>query len=235
VSSPLGSGTWGQAFGATSTPAVPVAEADGDSRPGNDRLIELIAVLLLGVATVATAWCGFQSAQWSNRSNDLAQAGSTQHIEAARLFGAALQGISYDSSVVTAYAAAQSAGDTRLVDFYRTTLVRQDFLPVLRRWEQQVAAGQVPIKLTEDQAYLDQQLADYSKALTTANQSNQESQVAAQNAGEYLRLTIVLAMALFFAGVTSSFRHRLSRLLLVVASAVTLVLAFSQLIGLPLA
>ena len=88
--------------------------------------------------------------------------------------------------------------------------------------------------MTEDEDYLDQQFADYRKALAVGDQATQESEAAAETAGDYLGLTIILAMALFFAGVTSSFKFRLPRLLLLTASIITLVLAITRMIGLPI-
>ena len=40
---------------ATMTESVPIA----------DRILEILAVLLLGITTVGTAWCGYQASQWS--------------------------------------------------------------------------------------------------------------------------------------------------------------------------
>lgn len=236
MSSTTDPGTWARPFADTAAGTAPSAESGTtrEGRTGVDRFIELICVVVLGVATITTAWCGFQSAQWSNRSSELARIASDQHIEAARLFGAAIQRVSYDGSTATAYAAAKADGNTRLLEFYRRTLIREDFLPVLDRWEEEIAAGQAPVRLTEDEEYIDQQFADYRKALAVGDQATQESEAAAETAGDYLGLTIILAMALFFAGVTSSFKFRLPRLLLLTASIITLVLAITRMIGLPI-
>ena len=71
-----------------------------------ERLIEMIAVLLLGIATVGTAWCGYQSSQWNGAQSDLARTASDQRVEASRLFGLATQQVSYDASSVAQYAQA---------------------------------------------------------------------------------------------------------------------------------
>ena len=236
MSSTTDAGTWAKPFADTAAGPAPSAESGTtrEGRTGVDRFIELICVVVLGVATITTAWCGFQSAQWSNQSGELARTASVQHVEAARLFGAAIQRVSYDGSTATAYAEAKAAGNTRLLEFYRRTLIREDFLPVLDRWEEEIAAGQAPVRLTEDEEYLEQQFADYRKALAVGDQATRESEAAAETAGDYLGLTIILAMALFFAGVTSSFKFRLPRLLLLTASIITLVLAITRMIGLPI-
>lgn len=204
------------------------------SMPFGDRLIELIAVVLLGITTIGTAWCGYQAAQWGSRSGDLAQTASDQHVEGARLFGAAVQRVAYDSTIVAQYAAARAAGNDRLVAFYRTSIVRPAFLPLLNRWEADVRAGKAPTGLTEDPAYLADQFAAYQASVTAAEQATQASQAATENASGYIATTILLAVALFFAGVTSSFHYRPARIILVIATLGTVAIAATRLADLPI-
>jgi hypothetical protein len=200
-----------------------------------DRLIEIIAVLLLGIATVGTAWCGYQAAEWSDRDADLARAATDQHVEGARLFGAAIQRISYDSATIAQYAQARARGETRLQEFYRETLIRPTFLPVLKRWEADIAQGRTPLSLTEDPAYLAREFAAYQETLAAAKEANQASEQASENARNYVAITILLAVALFFAGVTSSFRYRPARVMLLAAALGTVTIAALQLVDLPIA
>lgn len=206
----------------------------GTSIPAVDRLIEIVAVLLLGLTTIGTAWCGFQAAQWNGRSSDLARVASEQHLDSARLFGLATQQVSYDSQIVAQYAQAKSTGNTRMLRFYRNSLVRPDFLPVLDRWEATVDSGELPTGLTEDTAYLASQLSGYDQAVKAASDSTRAAQEAGQVADAYVATTILLAAALFFAGVTSSFRYRPARTLLLVAAIGTVAVAASRLAGLPI-
>ena len=134
---------------------------------GRDRLLEIIAVLLLGLATLGTAWCGFEAAQWSGNSSDLARQASDEHVESARLFGVATQKISYDGTMVAQYALAATQGNEQLLEFYRNSLIRPDFLPVLEEWVAEVKAGQSPTPLLEDPDYLATELADYQAAVAT--------------------------------------------------------------------
>ena len=199
-----------------------------------DRLIEIIAVLLLGVTTIGTAWCGYQAAQWNGESGDLARTASQQHLESARLFGLATQKVSYDSQIVAQYAQAKADGNTRLQRFYRESLIRRDFLPVLDRWEATISSGQSPPRLTEDPEYLAAQLAEYQRTLEAAKDAVTASNQAGDIADEYVAITILLAAALFFAGVTSSFRYRPARTLLLIAAIGTVAVAASRLADLPL-
>jgi hypothetical protein len=173
-----------------------------------DRLIEIVAVLMLGITTVGTAWCGYEASQWNGQQSDLARQSSDERVEAGRLFGLATQKVAYDSSIIAQYAVAAQAGNTALTDFYRKTLVRTDFLPVLDKWIAEVKAGGTPTNLTEDQDYLNAQFKDYKAATASAEALSAESQAAGNTGDQYVVTTILLAVALFFAGVTSSFRYR---------------------------
>ena len=182
--------------------------------PFVDRLIELIAVVLLGITTVGSAWCGYQASKWGIENSDLMQEASDQHVEGARLFGAAIQRVSYDSMTVAQYAEARQAGNERLARFYRTSLVRPQFLPTLDRWEAEVRAGRTPNGLAADPEYLAEQFADYQETVAAAEAATQAGQEASDNATGYVATTIMLAIALFFAGVTASFQYRPARIFL---------------------
>jgi len=199
-----------------------------------ERLIEIIAVLLLGIATVGTAWCGYQSSQWNGAQTDLARESSDERVEASRLFGLATQKIAYDANIVAQYAQAVVQGDDRLAQFYRQNLVRPPFLPLLDEWQAEIAAGQAPTSLFQDQAYLDTQFGEYQKAVDSAEALSQQSQQASETSNEYVITTILLAIALFFAGVTSSFRYQPARVFLVLLAVGTVAVAAVRLADLPI-
>jgi len=200
-----------------------------------ERLIEIIAVLLLGIATVGTAWCGYQSSQWNGAQTDLARESSDERVEASRLFGLATQKIAYDANIVSQYAQAIVQGDDRLAQFYRQNLVRPPFLPLLDEWQAEIAAGGAPTSLFQDQEYLDTQFAEYQTAVDQAEALNQQSQQASATSDEYVITTILLAIALFFAGVTSSFRYQPARVFLVLLAVGTVAVAAVRLADLPIA
>jgi hypothetical protein len=201
--------------------------------PGADKLIELIAVLLLGLSTLGTAWCAYEATQWGGQSSDLGRQAAQQSVENARLFGLATQTIAYDSMTVAQYAQAVSDGNTRLRAFYRQSVIRPDFLPTLNRWEAEVRAGRSPVPLGQDPEYLATQLAPYEKSVAASAETARQSQEAGTTASAYVSVTILLAVALFFSGVVSTFRYRAARALLLAASLATLGVAASRLASLP--
>jgi hypothetical protein len=201
------------------------------SQPG--RLIEIVTVLLLGVATVGSAWSAYQVARWNGVETDEARASAALRIEGSREYALATQVVAYDSATVSQYAAAVAIDNERLQDFLRTTLVRPDFLPVFERWEAQIAAGETPTNLIADQEYLGELFADADAADAAAVVASVRSEEAGANADDYIRLTLFFASALFFAGITASFSNRLSRLMLLVGAGAILAVAGVLLAGYP--
>ncbi|HZB39988.1 MAG TPA: hypothetical protein VE487_03435 [Ilumatobacter sp.] len=203
------------------------------SRQSNNRLSEMIAVLLLGVATIGTAWCGYQASRWNQEQGEISRDGSDLRVEGNRQFGLATQAIVYDANLVAQYAKAVVDGDTQLQDFLRSTLFRAEFLPVVDRWQQAVQDGETPPRLLEDREYLDSQLADYQATQAEAEAKDVEAKEAGENGDDYVLLTVLLAAALFFAGVTTSFKMQMARLVLLMFATVLIAYCLSRIATLP--
>jgi hypothetical protein len=205
------------------------------NRSSNNRLSEMIAVLLLGVATIGTAWSGYQASRWNQDQNDIAREASDLRVEANRQFGLATQSILYDANLVTQYAQAVSNGDTRFQDFLKNTMFRPDFLPVIERWQAAVQAGKTPPRLLDDQDYINKQLAPYQATQAKAEAKDLEAKDAGSNGDDYVLLTLLLAASLFFAGVTTSFKLEPARLILLLLAGVLLAYCISRIATLPVA
>jgi hypothetical protein len=210
------------------------AASGGQGKSRRERLIETVAVILLGVATVGSAFCGYEATQWNGEEARLVRQASTDHVESNRLFGLATQIIAYDTNIVAQYAQAAAAKNEPLKEFYRKSLVRPAFLPILDDWEAQVASGVLPTNLLEDQEYLDEQFADYRKVDAAAVTATAAGEEAGNNADEFVLTAIFLAVGLFFAGVTSSFRYPLARYTLLAAAALTVAYSATRLVDLPI-
>ncbi|WP_433305385.1 hypothetical protein ACQP2F_17925 [Actinoplanes sp. CA-030573] len=207
---------------------------DEDS-PFGDRLLEVIAVVLLAVSTLGTAWSAYQASQWSGVQTQDNQQETNHRLEANRQFARATQTFTYDSSVIALYAQAVQAKNAALADFYRGTMARKGLLPFLDKWEATVRAGGTPTPLLEDPQYVNAQSSGYTAEQDAAEKAARAAQQAAQQSQSYTLNTIVLAVALFFAGVTSSFRYRSVRTLLIILAILTLSFAATRLADLPIA
>ena len=206
-----------------------------DSRQFGDRILELSAAALLGLATVATAWCAFQAVRWNDRETDEARNAAQERLAASRQFNLGTQKVAYDATISALYAQAIVNNQEQLQQFYRDNLVRPEFLPVIEEWERQAANGEPLTNLLENEEYIASQLAASEEADAAAEESLARSQDASDNAAGFIQTTIFLASALFFAGITSNFRSRLVRLLLLLGASTTFAVGIASIADLPVA
>ncbi len=211
----------------------PSSKSNNDRTQRGDRLIEVFAVVLLAIATLGSAWCGYQASRWNGEEAEFARQATDARVEASRQFGLATQKVAYDSTIVAQYAQAYIDGNERLMSFYRATLIRPDFLPIIDRWQEQIVnGGETPTNLFQDEEYIASQFSEYTEAEAKANELNIDSQVAGEVSDDYVLTTLLLASALFFAGVTTSFRIRIPRLFLLACAAFTIAYATSRVVTL---
>ncbi len=50
---------------------------------GRNRMLEIIAVILLGIATVGSAFCGYEATRWNTREGDLERDAATSRVVAS--------------------------------------------------------------------------------------------------------------------------------------------------------
>ena len=200
------------------------------------RIIEVLTVLLLALATVGSAWCAYQVSQWTGEETDAARASGVARISGSREYALATQVVAYDAATVAQYAEAVADENERLQEFLRTSIIRPGFIPLLDEWEGFVAeTGQAPPNLIENEEYLSDLFAEADAFDEAALAATLESERAGQNADDYILTTLFMASALFFAGVTASFASRFTRIILLSLSAVTLGFAAARIAGYPIA
>ena len=215
------------------SPWAAAPSKSNDRRPG--RFIEVVTVMLLGLATVGSAWSAFQVSRWNGVETDNARVSASLRIEASREYALATQKVAYDAAAVSQYAQAVSTDNVNLQRFIRETIVRPDFLPILDSWKAQTDVGELPTNLLQNQEYLDELLAPSRALDEQALAATDLSEDAGNTADDYIRLTLFFASALFFAGITASFNTRFTKLLLLGAAGITMAVAGTLLAGYPVA
>ncbi len=168
-----------------------------------ERRLELCAVLLLALTTLATAWCGYQAARWSGeQSENFARASSTR-IKSQQASTRAGQLRIDDLLYFDGWLDARQSGNTRLAAIYRRRF-RPEFLPAFRAWIAQrpfsnprTALG--PLYLPE------YRLADSARSArldAAADKLFEEGTSAKRTDDRYVLSTVFFAAVLFFAGIS---------------------------------
>ena len=212
------------------------SRARGASAPtAVGRIIEVATVLLLGLATVGSAWSAYQVSQWNGLETDEARIANSHRIDASREYALATQIVAYDAAVVSQFAQAVALDNEALQTFLDATLIRPGFRPIVEEWRQQIADGATPTNLLENEEYKAGLFAASEAADNEAAAASIRSVEAGSNAEDYVLLTLFFATALFFAGVTASFNTRFTKIVLLTAAAAVLLFAGAQLVAYPVA
>ena len=219
----------------TASSAQHGTQAGSAEPPKASRLIEIVTVVLLAVATVGSAWSAYQVARWNGIETDEARNSGAFRIDASREYSLATQIVAYDAAAVGQFGQAVAAGNEDLQEFLRETIIRPGFEPILQQWREEIDAGMVPTNLLENDDYLRELFAESDKLDAASLGATQRSEEAGDNADGYVRLTLFFATALFFAGITASFSSRTARLMLLSAAGVTVAIAIGLLVSYPVA
>ena len=90
------------------------------SEPRGERLarLELVATVLLALATVATAWSSYQASRWNAEQAKAAAGANALRISSAKFDALANTETQVDVGTFTAWVDAYSHRDTKLAGFY---------------------------------------------------------------------------------------------------------------------
>src|SRR3954447_3053374 len=168
-----------------------------------ERLLELGAVLLLSLTTLATAWSGYQAARWSGEQSQLYARASATRIKAQQQSTAAGQLRIDDLLYFNGWLDAKRANDEQLAGIYRRRF-RREFVPAFRAWLAQkpfTNPAAIPGPL-----YMPQyRLAANSRSHALDAQADRlylDGTEAKTNDDRYILSTVFFAAVLFFAGIS---------------------------------
>src|SRR5262245_36390033 len=82
------------------------------------KWVEPVAALLMALATLSTAWCSFESAAWTRKSNRLMNEFNTLERKAGLLTMQGTQQATIHAAMFMQLLAAEQTGNEKLVNFY---------------------------------------------------------------------------------------------------------------------
>ena len=204
---------------------------DCNKRP---RWVETVCTLLLSLTTLGTAWCVYQSNQWSGEQYFRIEDSSGADRQRLMLEINAMQKRSFDAGMFISYATAYSEGNNRLAGFLRERF-RPEFKKAADAWEatkpqKNPAAPKSPFEMseyvlaeTENAAWFREQAATFRQA---ANQAN-------RNSGNYVLLTIIFALALFLSGMAGLTTERFRQKFFVFAASLIFIITLIVILRIP--
>ncbi len=177
--------------------------------PRRDRILEMYAAALMSIATVATAWCAYQSAEWGGEQAFLLGESQRSGREADLHSALAAQKRNLDVAVFMEWIGGLATDNERLTDFYA-----ERFPPNLGvavdAWlatEPRTNPDAPPHPFAMDEY----QVAEDTLAARAAVESEAkwaEARQADENGDRFVLLTVIFASVLFFGGIEQKFTDR---------------------------
>jgi hypothetical protein len=186
--------------------------------------LELLATALLALATVATAWSGYQASRWNGEQAKAAARASALRIESAKTDALANAQQQVDVATFMSWIDAYARDETELADFYFARF-RAEFKPAVDAWVATRPRRNPDAPLTPF-AMDEYKLA----ARAEAGRLDAEAEIAAgqartnvQRSTNYVLGVVLFAAALFFAGMSARLNAPRARRALLVLGLVVFV------------
>ena len=170
---------------------------------GRDRL-ELVAAVLLALATVATAWSGYQSTRWNGEQSKAAARTNALRIESAKAEGLANTQTEVDVATFTQWINAYAQRQTKLTNFYFDRF-RKEFRPAVEAWvaTRPLKNPKAPLTPFAMPQYKLAARAEAERLDAEAEVSAADARRDIQRASNYVLGVVLFASALFFAGIST--------------------------------
>ena len=188
-------------------------EQNNDPAQRSDRdpkapWFDAVCAILMAVTTLSTAWCSYQSSQWSGRTSDL-EASEDASERLAMELTLEQQQLQVAHLQLVIQADATLSGNEKLASFYGDRFNGE--LKVA--WDKWIALdpfhnASAPAHPFLPGFYTPRYAQDIRDAKASAATASGQAKITAGNAGSYLSNTVLLAAVLFFAGTAGKFDHR---------------------------
>ena len=210
------------------------AVSGSDSTSSGTDWRELIAVALLSITTILTAWSGFQSSKWGGAMSISFSQASSARIAAARADGDANRKVTVQVGLFTQWLQAATTDDTALM----TLLVDRFPEPLASVFPVWLAtdpltnpdAPSSPFVMPE---YKVPELADAAAYDATADAKFAQALDDNARGDNYTLLTVAFASVLFFSAISGRMRSRRSQWALLGIGLVVFAVATSFLLSFP--
>jgi len=198
-----------------------------------DRRVELIAAIMLSIATVVTAWSAYQATRWSgDQAEDYTSASATR-TESVRASTEANRQILIDVATFLNWLDAEQSGDHALADDIHARM-RKEFLPAFDAWHATAPAGSIPdgtpFELPEYQLAAEAESKRLeNKAAALFEDGNESNEVG----DDFVLAAVLFASVLFFSGLAGTFDSLRAQLFLLILGGVMLLIGTVIVVTLP--
>lgn len=200
-----------------------------------DKRLEIIAGILLALATIAIAWSGYQATRWSGEQADAYARGNAARTESAKAASRAETLGSIDIALFTEWVNATASGDSRKAAFYRARF-RDDFQKPFADWLalRPLADPAAPKSPFELASYALEDEAEAARLTAKADENTAMARTANQRGDNYVLAAVLFATVLFFAGLSTQLESRQVRAYGLLAAAVVFIAGIAWILSMPI-
>ena len=196
---------------------------------------EIISAFLLSFATVASAWCAYQSSRWNGVQTISFFEANNARSESIRKSNEAFQLAMIDVGMFTEFVASYTEGNQQMMDIVMQRF-RSEMKPAVEAWLatdplNNPDAPPSPFAMKE---YISAAQVESDRLLMVSEQKFQEARQANQTSDNYVLLTVMFASVLFFCGISTNFESFPIRGTLIVFAIIVYVIAFNILGSYPI-
>lgn len=196
----------------------------------------VLVAVILSVATLASAWCGFQASSWSSHYAHETRAANGERFEAARQSDIADRQTTNDVLIFSTWLEAEVNGNGALAAEIEARFLTH-FRPAFEAWRSLPAGeeGVLPTGTPFEQAeYVlpTQGAADAASARALA--ALDSADIASAASSRYILTSVLFASVLFLAGIASKLAYRRPARAVVAVAGVALAVALTLLVTSPL-
>jgi hypothetical protein len=208
--------------------------ASGDTSQARLQVIEIIEALILALVAVATAWSGYQAAQWAGKRAELYAKANRLRVTAEGLATLAGQERIYDSDTFNSWLAAKLDGKEQAAEFFERRF-RDEYHPAFTAWLKtdpfkNAQAPPGPIFMPDYHNAKHEQFLDLGKEATDVADQGTKS---GETGDQYVRITVLLATVLLITAIGQRFRFKAARIAFMIFAWLLLCLPLWQLLMLP--
>ena len=209
--------------------------AENPVQPPRRKWIEPVVAVLMALTTLCTAWCSYQSAAWTRRSNRLFNEYNALERQAALLDVQGSQALIVHSSMFMQLLAAQHAGNEKLASFYA-----ERFPPdVKKAYDAWLAQKPFENRAADPHPFVPnlyqmRGATEAAKATASGAGKVEQSLKAGSRSGQYLANTVLFAAVLFFAGTANKFEQRRVRVTALIFAVLLFGFALARTLTLPM-
>jgi hypothetical protein len=200
---------------------------------GADRFVDVASVVLISIAAVLTALCGYQSGRWGGQQIRLYNAANTDRIASAEAAGRGNALTLVDVITFLNYLNAVDAGDTRKANFLYARF-RPEMRPALDTWiaSKPLKNAHAPSSPFVMRQYSLQTTAMAKADARAADASFRAAQEANRHSDDFLLLTVIFSGVSFMAGISTKMAYPRHAMVITVAM-IGLMYGLLRIIGLP--